>query len=507
VRAALSGTTLTLTSYAAGTAADYSLSSTGGDFTVSFSGTSMSGGSNGTLLPGGLSQQYTLDAWGNLLSVGNSGFTQPVNVKNQVSTFLYDAAGRLQTDANLSYTYDDDGLLLTSSNGATYVYDALGQRAQVAQGGTAKEYYYFGGQLIATLNPALGASGWTDYIYAGSEKIAVVAGNQMATPVYPLPDQIGSEAGTANSNGTSASSLNYSPFGQVVSGGGSDPFLFAGLERDSSGLDHADFRQYSPGTGRWTSPDPYDGSYNIDDPQSLNRYVYVRNNPLGYTDRSGLNALGLIANIGLCFGGTDPAGCIAEVTSGPVGWVTLGISALLEALDLAGLFDHPEFHGNVRAQNEGKATRASNSGNVKATVTQGPVLSSGNGSFTMTLGYSVPVYNPSLPAIELPSIPWGQIGAGLASVARAIPAVAASVVTLSLEGDNRGCMPSVGTQCYDEHSGHEHGGMDPHYHIYTMNQNPTTNACFWNKSRLGGGAVGMIPSGMQPCSAYPTWIP
>jgi hypothetical protein len=38
--------------------------------------------------------------------------------------------------------------------------------------------------------------------------------------------------------------------------------------------------------GRFTSPDPLGGS--LADPQSLNRYVYVRNNPLGFTDPTGM---------------------------------------------------------------------------------------------------------------------------------------------------------------------------------------------------------------------------
>ena len=65
--------------------------------------------------------------------------------------------------------------------------------------------------------------------------------------------------------------------------------LYAGLERDTeSGLDHAMFRQYSSTFGRWTTPDPYGGSYNVYNPQSLNRYAYVNGTPLGAGDPSGL---------------------------------------------------------------------------------------------------------------------------------------------------------------------------------------------------------------------------
>src|SRR5206468_7320304 len=59
------------------------------------------------------------------------------------------------------------------------------------------------------------------------------------------------------------------------------------LERDTeSGLDHAWFRQYGSSFGRWLSPDPLGGD--ITNPQSLNRYAYVRNIPATLTDPSGL---------------------------------------------------------------------------------------------------------------------------------------------------------------------------------------------------------------------------
>ena len=66
--------------------------------------------------------------------------------------------------------------------------------------------------------------------------------------------------------------------------------------------DHAQFRSYSFGQGRWLSPDPYDGSYDITNPQSFNRYAYVLNNPLTLTDPTGLHCA-----VGTGCGGGDCA--------------------------------------------------------------------------------------------------------------------------------------------------------------------------------------------------------
>ncbi len=61
-------------------------------------------------------------------------------------------------------------------------------------------------------------------------------------------------------------------------------------ERDSeSNLDHTQFRKYSSSLGRWIHPDP-GGLAAVDpsNPQSWNRYAYVLNGPMTYTDPLGL---------------------------------------------------------------------------------------------------------------------------------------------------------------------------------------------------------------------------
>ncbi|WDM24342.1 Hint domain-containing protein [Paenibacillus polymyxa] len=54
---------------------------------------------------------------------------------------------------------------------------------------------------------------------------------------------------------------------------------------DTTGLQYLRARWYDPGTARFMGEDTYQGE--ISNPQSLNWYAYVANNPLGYVDPSG----------------------------------------------------------------------------------------------------------------------------------------------------------------------------------------------------------------------------
>jgi RHS repeat-associated protein len=79
------------------------------------------------------------------------------------------------------------------------------------------------------------------------------------------------------------------------------PTRFTGKERDTeSGNDYFPARYYASSMGRFLSPDP-SGLYMADpaNPQQLNLYAYVGNNPLGYTDPLGLSVD--------CGGGGDPS--------------------------------------------------------------------------------------------------------------------------------------------------------------------------------------------------------
>ncbi|MGH9948981.1 MAG: RHS repeat-associated core domain-containing protein, partial [Pyrinomonadaceae bacterium] len=119
---------------------------------------------------------------------------------------------------------------------------------------------------------------------------------------YIQQDWQGSVRTITNSNGFVVSRTDYTSFGEAVGAGVGLRSTAQGYwgtiatrqgygltERDeATGLDHTWFRKNEGSTGRWTSPDPYNGSMDIDDPQSFNRYSYVGNQPTNFVDPSGL---------------------------------------------------------------------------------------------------------------------------------------------------------------------------------------------------------------------------
>ncbi len=257
---------------------------------------------------------YTYDRWGNRYQAAGQDGTPVVDgdidkTRNRFVTvgstlMIYDAAGNLTIDQKfrgLQYGYDSNGRMRRTDSTTGYstaAYDGSGQRVQTfeaVQNLTRHVVYDLQGQIIADYE---NGSWKRDYVYNGGVLIATVP--VTGSTRYVLLDHQGSARAVADSTQI-VERHDYKPFGEEISSavglrapaqgyGAADPVRprFSLTERDSTGLDHALFRKLEIRSGRWTSPDPYHGSMSLDDPQSFNRYVYVRNDPLNFVDPSGL---------------------------------------------------------------------------------------------------------------------------------------------------------------------------------------------------------------------------
>lgn len=109
---------------------------------------------------------------------------------------------------------------------------------------------------------------------------------------------------TTDTNGMKIGEQGHYPFGENrYSSSTTTKFRFTSYERDTeSGNDYAIFRTHINRLGRFNRPDPVAGT--IADPQSLNRYAYVLNDPVNFVDPIGL--VRTIRVIVTEFLGTDP---------------------------------------------------------------------------------------------------------------------------------------------------------------------------------------------------------
>ena len=108
------------------------------------------------------------------------------------------------------------------------------------------------------------------------------------TLYYMLKDHLGSSSVVTDSTGAVVGEQRYYPFGETRLATGSmyTDKLFTGQRAMADlGIYHYQSRFYSPKLGRFLSADTL--VPNAANPQDFNRYAYVRNNPVRYTDPSG----------------------------------------------------------------------------------------------------------------------------------------------------------------------------------------------------------------------------
>jgi len=136
----------------------------------------------------------------------------------------------------------------------------------------------------------------TLHIFLNGLRVAKVPYNGAVE--YYAYDALGNVRVVMGSAGARTTTLAYRPFG--VAAYGSEPkYAYTGEYRESApNLVYLHSRWYDPTIGRFISPDDRLGSLSV--PQSQNRYVYVVNNPMKYTDPTGHDFLGdLLLAVGL----------------------------------------------------------------------------------------------------------------------------------------------------------------------------------------------------------------
>ena len=274
------------------------------------------------------STTYVYDAWARLKSATNAQWTltesydrygnrksqsPPVlnNVtvdpsKNRLSdpAYSYDAAGNMTNDGQNTLVYDGENRMASSTtNGVTTnsTYDGNGLRVKKQVGSaTATVYVFSGTKVIAEYASGAGVGSPTrEYIYLRSALLATATGG---TTTYHHADHLSVRL-TTDTSGNSLGQQGHYPFGEqwypTPPPAPASKWQFTSYERDSeSNNDHAMARYDINRLGRFSSPDLIAGS--ISNPQSLNRYAYVVNDPCNLTDPLGLQP-GCSFNIGISF--------------------------------------------------------------------------------------------------------------------------------------------------------------------------------------------------------------
>jgi len=248
--------------------------------------------------------QWTYDRYGNRTAqtaTAGSGLPQPsvtVNpATNQITStgYAYDASGNATNDGFNTLVYDAENHAVSVSNtgaSAAYSYDANSLRVQKAvTGGTSTVYIFSGSKVIAEYdNGAAVGSPSREYIYSGGALLAKIESN---ATVYYHQDGLSARVMT-DSSGNVITQQGHYPYGELwYPSSAGTKWAFTTYERDAESTnDYAMARYYRNALGRFNSPDPLSGS--IGDPQSLNRYSYSEDEPIDFTDTSGM-ARGIVA--------------------------------------------------------------------------------------------------------------------------------------------------------------------------------------------------------------------
>jgi len=267
-------------------------------------------------------QSYSYDRYGNREGVVASSKNYSPVPQDGASILSYDpATNRINT---AGYTYDAAGNQLTNGTGQSLAYDTAGRLAQVKdengitvatysygasnqrlitqtgnESSTNKTYYIWNGNsVISEYTDPSGASmpHWSrNYMYLGGRLLATEEPNGTGGEIvhYHHPDRLSTRLITNNVD-TSYFEQAHLPYGtpvdvETTTNSNVTTRRFTSYDRsETTGMDYAVNRTFDSRQNRFTQIDPIGmAATNLSDPQSLNMYSYVGNDPVNRVDPDG----------------------------------------------------------------------------------------------------------------------------------------------------------------------------------------------------------------------------
>jgi RHS repeat-associated protein len=208
-----------------------------------------------------------------------------------LNSYQYDLAGNT-TERNLAgvkqtLEWDVEGRLAKVTQGgqttAQYVYDTEGKRL-LRKEPSATTLYLPGLEL--KLDHGSGTVRGTRFYTFGGQTVAV---RDTSGVSFLAADHQGTQSATVHAVTGVISRRRLTPFGgqrdSAVLNWPADKGFVGGTQDTTTGLTHLGAREYDPALGRFISADPV---FVADDPTQFNAYQYGRNNPVTYSDPTGL---------------------------------------------------------------------------------------------------------------------------------------------------------------------------------------------------------------------------
>lgn len=258
------------------------------------------------------SYTFTLDEVGNRTAMS---ITQPLlpridfvddsfahNSGNQVvsgggAAFSYDGkgnrTGRSEGSVTTQYAYNYDDMLTRVDDGTNvyeYLYNSDGHRLASEENGVETRYLLdVNGGMEFILAEMDGSNSIRKY-YVYGDGLLYSVDAATGERLYYHYDAIGSTVAITDSLGNVTDKYGYLPFGALTSSETvhDNPFTYVGkygVMQESNGLYFMRARFYDPFTKRFLGEDRVTGILN--DPSSLPKYAYARNNPIKWLDPTG----------------------------------------------------------------------------------------------------------------------------------------------------------------------------------------------------------------------------